>query len=327
MDECNKITSRKFDLRFLLDIIVVLILSMVLYNLGVSSLLYLAPLLVFAARYGKKNGTIIIVLALILCFSMEAIEVFSSGIGKTSIFELALLMYIPMSLSAAGILWIFTNRMRLVPRLLLSLLPAILFAIAFSVLLFVDRALFEELYAQYKDAFVALLAPIFESFEIKFDMDFAFLLFLVSAGSMILPTAMAAICANCFIYETVLHSRESNWEDKVRGIEFSPNMVWGFIASIALILLFYFISAPIALEVVVVNIAFLFAVLYSVQGFAVLFSWLGRSMERMKSMSLFIVLFIIATVVPGINFIVLLILPLLGLLESFFDLKKIGEKK
>ena len=104
-------------------------------------------------------------------------------------------------------------------------------------------------------------------------------------------------------------------------------MVWGFIVSLAIILLFHFVSAPIALEVIIINIGLLFGVLYSIQGFAVLFSWLRRSMDRLKSMSLFIVLFIVSTVIPGLNFIVLLGLPLLGLLESFFDLKKIGEKK
>ena len=319
---CTKIDGRK-----LIDGVIMLFCSMVLYNLGISTLLYLTPLLIFAARYGKRDGLVLIVLGLFLCFLWELVEYIPNEIKSSkSIFELALLMFIPMSLSAAGIMWMYTRRFGVVSRLFLSILPSLLIVLAYLVVLFVDRALFETLYAFYEDAFAVKLTPVIETLGIKVDMSWFFLLFLVTIGSLILPVILAAVCANCFIYETVLHSKESDWEDKVKGIEFSPNMVWGFIISFALILLFYFVSAPLVLEVVVVNIGLVFGVLYSVQGFAVLFSWLSRHMERLKSMSLFIVLFIFSTVVPGVNFIILLVLPLLGLLESFFDLKKIGEK-
>ena len=41
-------------------------------------------------------------------------------------------------------------------------------------------------------------------------------------------------------------------------------------------------------------------------------------------MTVLIVLVIMSLLIPGINFIILLGVPLLGVLENFFDLKKIG---
>ncbi len=312
--------------KMLLDGIVLLIFSLVLYNLGISAVLYLVPLLVFAAKYGKKKGTFLIIIGLVLCFLLEFVEHLSMDNGFY-LSDLALALFIPVSLSAAGIIWLYTEKGKVVYRLLLSLLPSLIFVLACVVVFLADRALFNSVYMRYEDAFVVAFGPIFESFGLDIDLSWFFFLLLISIGSLLIPLVLTAVCANCFIYETVLHSRESDWEDRVCGLEFSPNMVWGFIISLALILLFYFVSAPIALEVIVVNIGFSFGVLYAIQGFAVLFSWLKRSMAKLKSMTLFIILFITSTVIPGINFIVLLGLPILGLLESFFDLKKIGEKK
>ncbi len=327
IEECKK-SSPKINWRMFIDGILMIVFSIVLYNLGISTLLYLAPLLVFSARYGRNRGSILICISLVICFLLEFVHLhLQKESSSTSLIELCLLLFIPMSLSAAGILWMYAKKLKLVFRLLVSVLPSVVFASIISLVLVVDRALFASLYSTCENAFATMVSPILDTFGFSADISWLFLLFLVSMSSLILPTTLVAVCANCFIYETVLHSRENDWESKVKAIEFSPNMVWFFIFFFVLILLFYFVSAPLALEVIVINIALLFGVLYSIQGFAVLYSWLSRSMERLKSMSLFLVLFIISSVVPGINFIVLFGLPLLGLLESFFDLKKIGERK
>lgn len=314
--------------KMVLDGFVLLVMSMALYNLGIASVFFISPLLLFAARYGKKNGSILILLGVLVCFLLELIEFIPSGLTDgTTLLELALAMYIPMSLSAAGIIWIYTGRLKLIPRIFLLVLPSVFLVVMYVAVFLADRALFDALYSSYQDAFVAGFGQIFESFGINLDLSWFFLLFLITLSSMILPVTLTAVCANCFIYETVLHSKESNWEDRVKAIEFPSDMVWAFIVSWALILLFYFISVPIVVEVIVLNIGLMFCVVYAIQGFAVVFTWLKRSMERLRSMSLFIVFFIASTVIPGINFIILLGLPLLGLLESFFDMKKIGEKK
>lgn len=305
--------------------VMMVILSFILSLFGFFSLLSLAPLLVFAARYGKKKGSIIIVIAFALTVLWKMLRtdnVFSSS----GLISLAFGLYIPLSLSAAGIIWIYSNRYKVLSRMLLSIVPALLLAVIAIVAFWLDRALFEVVYNYLENAFAAYFAPIFELMQIDLNIENFFFIFLLSCISMIAPFVLSAVCANCFVYETALHSRESNWEDRVAGFEYSTELIWGFIASWALVLLFYFISIPVAYEIIALNLGLLFCVLYAVQGFAVVFSWLHRPGRETKSFSLFVLILFVSTLIPGINFIILLGLPILGLLESFFDLKKIGVK-
>lgn len=316
--------------KYILKGFLLIIISLMLYNLNLAAIFAVAPMMLFAAKYGKKKGSIFISLGLLVCLVWDFCKIFLVGkapINGTTITELAITMYIPVSLSAAGIVWIQSKNKKLFTRILLALIPSLIFVLIFVVLFLLDRALFSSMYELYKDAFAALLQPVFDTFTINLNMDVLFQVFLLAMGSLIMPVTLAAVCANCFIYETCLHSKESNWEERVMSIEFNPDMVWAFIIAWGVILLCYFVSVPMAVEVVAMNIGFMLGVIYALQGFAVLYTWLKRSMERLKSMTLFIVLFIISTGIPGLNFIVLLGLPLLGLLESFFDMKKIGEKK
>ena len=107
-------------------------------------------------------------------------------------------------------------------------------------------------------------------------------------------------------------------------LEYSPDAVWGFIISWALILLFRFVSAPLLLVIAVMNAAGVWTVIYAIEGFSVVFARVRRHSPAMRSMTLLILIIAAGTIIPGINFIVLIGLPLLGVLESFFDLKKLG---
>lgn len=311
----------------LLDGIVLLVLSLILYNLSLSSFFCVAPLMLFSARYGKTKGSMFIALGFLAISLTSVLKILPFGFSSITVVEIAMMLYIPMSLSAAGIIWLQTRGRKVSVRLLLSLLPSVAIILLFVVLFLADRALLDTLYTTYMDAFVAMLQPLFEQIGLTIDYEFIFTVFMLSFGSLIMPIVLTTVCANCFIYETVLHSRERDWEDKVVAIEFNPNLVWAFIVAWGLVLLSFFISVPTVVLVVVMNIAISFAVVYAIQGFAVLYTWLRRSMERLKSMTLFIILFIFATVIPGLNIVILLGLPIIGLLESFFDMKKIGERK
>lgn len=312
----------------LLDGVVLLVLSLILYSLSLSSFFCVAPLMLFSAKYGKTKGSMFIALGFLAISLTSILKIIPLGISSFTFVEIAMMLYIPLSLSAAGIIWLHTKGMKFIKRLFLSILPSVALILIFVVLFVVDRALFDEIVSTYKNAFVDMLKPIFDQIGMAVeDYEFIFTVFMLSFCSLILPSVLTAVCANCFIYETVLHSKEREWEDRVSAIEFNPNYVWAFIIAWGLVLLSFFISMPTPVLVVVMNLAISLAVLYSIQGFAVLYTWLRRSMERLKSMTLFIVLFIFATVIPGLNFIILLGLPILGLLESFFDMKKIGERK
>ncbi len=309
------------------DAIVCLLLSTLMYKLSLSTFLFASPLMLYKVKHSRKKAMLLIGLEALIVLSLELItnwKAFDSNIS-VAVFIIGLIM--PMSLLVAGATWLYTDKQKLEARIFLSLIPIFAVAVVSLVWFAVDRTLFNSLYEYYENAFAGNLGDLLGKLFTGIDSDVIFSALSSAILSLIFPGFTLAVCATSFIYETGLHSREDDWENRVQRFEFPADFVWFFIASLALLLLSYFVSAvPLWLMVLIMNATGLFTVFYAIQGFTVIYSFFKKRMKNLKSMTLFIILFIIALVVPGINFIVVFGLPLLGLLESFFDLKKLGVK-
>ena len=306
------------------EAVLLLLLSAVMSRIGVASLIAVAPLLLFAIRHGRKAASFLIVLGFVIALVADGVSGGLFTAGKLGAAVLLIDMYIPLSLSAAGMVCLGTIGKRVLPRLFLTLVPALLLAAAMAVFFYTDRALLDTVVKAFEDAFAALAGPLLEMLLPGVDIGVIAYAALLTVLSLVFPVLLIGICASCFIYETALHSRESGFEEKVMRMEYSPDAVWGFIVSWALVLLFRFVSAPLLLELAVLNMAGVWTVVYGAEGFSVLFARIRRHSPSMRSMTLLIVIVLIGTLIPGINLIVLIGLPLIGVLESFFDLKKLG---
>ncbi|MBO8435560.1 MAG: hypothetical protein IAA97_01080 [Spirochaetes bacterium] len=301
-----------------------LLLSLLMSRLGIAVMISVAPLLFFRIRHSRKSTYLLLVIAFIVNLLVSGfLDGFFSA-GKEGLALLIINMYIPLSLSAAGIMWLGTEGRKILGRLFLTLVPALLILGASALFFLSDRALLENIYTGYENAFTAVAGPVLETLLPGVDMALLSFSALMVFAAFLFPVLLCGICASCFIYETAKHSRESGWEEKVIALEYSPDAVWGFIISWALVLLFRFVSAPLLLWIAVWNLALVWTVIYAVEGFSVLFARLRRHSPMLRSMTLLFLVIVLGTLVPGINFVVLIGLPLLGVLESFFDLKKRG---
>ena len=302
-----------------------LLLSLVMSEVGLASLIAVTPLLFFSIRHGRIGASILIAGAFILELVIAGFRGGAFGAGKLGAAVLMIEMFIPLSLSAAGIVWLSTKGMSVMKRLFMTLLPSLVLALACIAFFYSDRALLSDLQLLFEDAFATLVGPVLELILPGVDMSLIAYVALLSVVSLVLPVILCGICASCFIYETVLHSRESDWEEKVMCLEYNPDAVWGFIVSWALVLLLRFVSAPLLLGIAAMNLAGVWTLVYAIQGFTVVYARIRRRNRNVRSMTLFIILVAIGLLIPGINLIVLIGVPALGVLETFFDLKKIGE--
>ena len=308
------------------DGLLFVLMSTLLYQLGLSVLVFISPLMVFAVKYGKSKTALLMIVEL---FVITALELVRGGLpdfsDSASLMSFAISIYFPLSLLAAGVTWLYASGVKVTKRLFISMLPIIAISILYIVPFAVDRALFDGLYLLFEDAFATLMEPVMDIIG-ELDLGSMFYLMFLTILSMILSLMMVAVCASCFVYETSKHSKERDWEDRVRRFCFSSDLIWFLIISWALVLLGHFISMPAFVSVVLLNLALTSIILYSAQGFSVLYAWLSRNRRQLKSMQLFLILAIIVMAIPGINFIIIFGLPIIGILESFFDLKKIGVK-
>ena len=317
--------ERKLDKSPVLELILVTAFSYLLYRIGIGEPFFLIPLLIFAGRHGNDIGlvpfVVMIVATGISTFRTgHFIENFGSGVG---LMLFSLQMYIPLSLLAAGIIWILSRKMNWQKRLALSMVPSVLLCLIYFLLLEHDPALLEGVRTQYENVFEAMLSMIVdvETVGPVFVETFNEVFFLTLL-SIVLPSILLLICVNFFLSERSLHSREIGFEDSVSHLELKGWMIWILLGSWAMVLIDRFVSFPYAVTVALFNVAICMVVIYAVQGFSVVFYRLRSKGRNVTSFGMFMFIAAVSILMPGLNFIVILGLPIIGAIESFFELRR-----
>lgn len=299
---------------------VAVVVSFFFFYLGFGEFIFVFPLLLLSTRFKKKVSALAI---LVEAFIVVFYTYLNRAEGELSLLLMLFELYIPLSLLAAGMTWLISEGKRIGIRLLLALLPSILFFIILYVFLEQEPALLDSFLILAEDVFEALLSP-FINFGAMDGTLVSFIIetILLVIASLIIPLVLCFVCATCFSFESVLHSRESDWEDRVARLEFDGRAIWIFLALWVLVLLFRFISVPTIAVVALFNVTLSYTILYAVQGFSVLFYNMRKKGRKLKSYTLFLILLAIALFIPGINFIIVLGLPLIGVLETFIELRR-----
>ncbi|MCI7607431.1 MAG: hypothetical protein MSS69_11845 [Spirochaetales bacterium] len=303
-------------------VLVSIAMSLILLSLEFTSLIYTLPIMAFVAVSRREDGLkVFLPTALILILR----SLYYSWGMENLLLWVCLDLYVPLSLLVAGYIWTISTG-RLEKRLFLSILPAFLATILIGLVFFMDRALFDTFYMSMKDAFAAVMENTLAVLGIEADIDFLFLMVSVTVGVFALPTIVATACVSFFYYESRRHSRETALDDAVAAIELNTNIVWILILALALFLLGRFISMPLVLSMAFLSLVVTMLLVYSIQGFSVLMAWIKNGGVNMKSTTLFIILLMIGLLMPGLNIVVLIGLPVIGLIENFFNIKTRRKK-
>lgn len=299
---------------------VAVVVSFFFFYLGFGEFIFVFPLLLLSTRFKKRVSALAI---LVEAFIVVFYTYLNRAEGELSLLLMLFELYIPLSLLAAGMTWLISEGKRIGIRLLLALLPSILFFIILYVFLEQEPALLDSFLILAEDVFEALLSP-FINFGAMDGTLVSFIIetILLVIASLIIPLVLCFVCATCFSFESVLHSRESDWEDRVARLELDGRAIWIFLALWVLVLLFRFISVPTIAVVALFNVTLSYTILYAVQGFSVLYYNMRKKGRKLKSYTLFLILLAIALFIPGINFIIVLGLPLIGVLETFIELRR-----
>ena len=309
----------------LLEIVLVTALSYLLYRIGIGEPFFLIPLLIFAGRRGNDVGMIpltvmIIATGISTWHTGNFIETFGSGVG---LMLFALQMYIPLSLLAAGIIWTLSRKVNWRKRLALSMVPSILLCLIYFLLLEHDPALLEGVRSQYENVFEGMLSLIVDIEAVGPEFVETFNdIFFITLLSIVLPSILLLICVNFYLSERSLHSREIGFEDSMSHLELKGWMIWILLGSWALVLMDRFVSFPYAVTVALFNAAICMVIVYAVQGFSVVLYRLRSKGRNVTSFGMFMFLAAVSILMPGLNFIVILGLPIIGAIESFFELRR-----
>lgn len=134
------------------------------------------------------------------------------------------------------------------------------------------------------------------------------------------PLGIVVLGIPVLISELSLHKFDERWQFDFANMKFPDSYVWVFFASWALALLFNLVSVPSWMLAVAWNTALAMGILYAVVGVSILVAFARRRTAAISAGRIVFTL-ILFCFLPLLNVVVLIGLPILGVLETWFNFR------
>ncbi|MFA5467817.1 MAG: hypothetical protein WC224_02020 [Sphaerochaetaceae bacterium] len=294
------------------------ILALILYKMAVSSPLFILPLLFFAPRF-KPNGWAIVPVGLTLVILVAYSLYGSSELLRTSSALGALLvgLYFPLSSLIGAGTWILFPDKRLLTRLLLSSIFATLAGFALVYWFSLGGPVASGTAQFYQKLVASVTANIL---PMGLSSEALFLTVVAIVKRAFLPLFMGQFGFCALVSTLLIYRDDSSFQERMSRWQLPQNFVWIFLGSWTIVLFTLLVKIPI-LEIFGWNVALATTLLYMVQGVSIVAMFIRRKTPRVTATRVFALSFLLAFV-PGVNLVVWLALPLLGVVETWIAFRK-----
>ncbi len=321
------------------DSIFMVVISLVLYRLMFTNILFILPLLVVAPRFEDRRMALLPVAATFLLIVGSQVFQSRSLLGEpVAMLVLVIGLFIPVVLLAAAAVWIWLREARYLVRFLASCIMAVGAGTALAVWLNSGSAVVGELRELYSQTFQALFGvlspitePLIENGEVAqaavettvfgIAPQVLFEMCLQVIYHTFVPMCMAMIGYSELLSQSMTYGRDVAWQERVSNWRLRVDFIWVFLGSWTLVLLAWVMKMPSAVFAVGMNLALAVSLLYMVQGLSIVLFWMRRrnGAYTMLKLVMFVTLFLI---LPGMNALVVLALTLIGALETWIIMRK-----
>jgi len=306
------------------------VFSVMCSYLDLFSILYMIPVIVVSALYRDGRRLLpascagLIVVAIIL---MENRKAFGTDTGKLAIL---IALFIPVVLWVSAMLWIGLDGKRFLTRYLASVLFGV-FASVFLVLAFSrQQDATKVLDSYFSRTFVQLfqeLAGNGEQNAINTTQLTALYHMAVQVmGAFLAPMSMFFCLMDAFVASCIQQKGSDSLTKKVLGWHLPQDWIWAFLGSWLAVAFGYFRKWPYTGMAVALNLAGSVSVLFALQGFAILLFKLRKRHETLGAGKLFVWIVLMLMFLPGVNMVVVVALPIMGVLETWFEFRRIDKE-
>ena len=310
--------------RELLKILLVAVgVSYVLSRLMVGNFLFTIPLMVLAPKFSDRKGEllpVILVGALILLTELiRSRDALSSEEGRIL---LVIGLFIPSVLLVAAAVWIALAKQRTVYRYLASCLFGVV--ASFTVVIWFSRpteTLMRVNSAMY-ETFRLILGQATGTTDTVFPMaDDAirsvYNMSVLTIGAVLAPLCMALVGFASFLAMSYQARFDSSFSLRVSAWKVPDFLIWIFLASWTFALLLILAKAGYLVRALALQVALGSTVLYAVQGMSIVTHFMLRKGVAVNTMKLVTTTFLLVFLIPGVNLLVVFVLPLLGVTETW----------
>lgn len=300
--------------------VVGVVTSFFLYKFTSTTAFFIIPLLLVAPRIERNQALLLPLVVLLLIVGDSLIRGRGIAWDRTYLGSLAVGFYLPLSMLIGVVVYL------LLPDkpMLVKFLAGSAFAAFGGVCLVLWFRSSSEAARETGEALRALYAQLIDTLlgstlGLGVSGDQLFDLIVKVLELMFLPLFMVQYGFSLLLSEFLLHRANPTFQQRLEWWKLPPNSIWVFLISWSVVLLLRFVELPF-IAMLAWNSALAISLLYLVQGMSLVAFLVRKRNQRISAMKIFILLGLLV-VMPGINSVFLIALPLLGVSETWFSFR------
>lgn len=302
--------------------VIATILALVLYKMGVSSPLFILPLLFFAPKF-KPNIWAVVPVALVLAILLAYNLIGTSDLWRSSstIGVLLVGLYFPISSLVGAGIWILLGERRMLTKLLSASAFATAAGFGLVYWLSLGGPVATATGELYQRTIGVLISTVFGGempMGLTTEAIFQAIVSLLKRGFLPMFVGQFGFCA--LLSTILIHRGDSSFQARMTNWKLSENFVWLFLGAWSLVLVSLVVKIPF-FDIVGWNVALATTLLYMVQGVSIVAMFFRRKNPNVTATRVF-VLALISAFLPGINLVIWLALPILGVGETWINFRK-----
>ena len=302
---------------------IVIGVSFLLSRVMLGNFLFTIPLMILAPKFSDRRKALLPVGAVaVLMIAFELVQARSALSDPAGRLLLLIGMFIPVVLLIGSAIWIYLDDQRTLIRYLAStsfgvvasMLLVVMLSRGSETVLRVDAAMLE--------TFQLMFQQLEGSAEASVDLQKLYRMSVLVSGSMLVPTIMGLIGFASFMAMSYNARLDGTFSDRIARWKAPEINLWVFLGAWTVVLLMMILKASYIVRALALNIALGSSVLFAVQGIAIVLYIVRRKGLAISTGRLLSTIFFIAMVVPGLNVLVVFVLPLLGVTETWIVYRK-----
>lgn len=299
--------------------------SFVLSRFMLGNFLFTIPLMVLAPKISDRRYALVPVAAVALLTTIISLFQARGALGDPAgRLLLGIGLFIPLVLLVASAVWIYLDDQRTMVRYLASAAFGVVASIGLVIWLSSGSASVAEVDAIMLETFSALFGQLDGNSGTLSarDLEMVYRMSVLVSGSILVPLTMGLVGFASFMAMSYLGRNDGDFTKRVSNWSIPYDNLWVFLGSWTVVLFMMILKAPYLGRALVMNVALGSCVLYAIQGMAIVMHFVRRKGLPISGGRLMISLFLIAFLVPGLNVLVVFLLPLLGVLETWIVFRK-----
>ena len=295
------------------ELVLVTVVGILFSRFSLGSVLMTIPLLVVVPNV-KKLWQALLAFAVMLVGTVtwtviDNLEVIKAGYGSV----LAITLFLPVCTICGATAWAIVSRKSRagLRKFFYACAPAVVLGLALAVWFSTDYA------ASTKEILKGSLLYAFPEDTLGVNIESIVDLMMSFLNVSFVPMGMAVVAIPVLISDLIMYRYDEAWQYDFACMKLPDPFIWAFFGFWALALASSLVSSiPMLVYCISWNVAFAITVLYAVQGLSILVA-LFRRRTAFMSVGRVVGFALLLCLIPGLNLIGLVGLPVLGLLETW----------